>query len=78
MAATALFACAMLAVPMPSQAAPETDIGALRILADGALAEAYEADFRQPALRIFDDGWHTGLASRLRRQVVAMYEETAG
>ncbi|MBH1944873.1 hypothetical protein I5L01_11590 [Erythrobacter sp. YJ-T3-07] len=53
----------------------EIDIGALRILATGALAEAYEEDLRTPALRVLDDGWHTSLASRLRWQVVQMCEE---
>lgn len=53
----------------------EGTIGALHILASGALTEAYEADFRQPALRVLGDGWHTSLASRLRSQVQRMCEE---
>lgn len=53
----------------------ESTMGALHILASGALAEAYEADFRQPALRVLGDGWHTSLASRLRSQVLHMCEE---
>lgn len=53
----------------------ESTTDALHILASGALAEAYEADFRQPALRVLDDGWHTSLASRLRSQVQRMCEE---
>lgn len=53
----------------------ESTIGALHILANGALTEAYEADFRQPALRVLGDGWHTSLASRLRSQVQRMCEE---
>lgn len=56
----------------------ESDTGALHILASGALAEAYEADFRRPALRVLDDGWHTSLASRLRSQVARMCEEAEG
>lgn len=62
---------------LDAEAASPTDIGALRILAGGALDEAYEADFRKPALRVLDNGWHTSLASRLRRQVVDMCGEAA-
>lgn len=53
----------------------EGTIGALHILASGALDEAYEADFRRPALRVLDHGWHTSLANRLRSQVQRMCEE---
>jgi hypothetical protein len=52
-----------------------TDLGALRVLAGGALAEAYEADVRRPALYILGDGWHPSLASRLRGQVRQMCRE---
>ncbi len=52
-----------------------TDLGALRVLASGALAEAYEADVRRPALHILGDGWHSSLASRLRGQVRHMCRE---
>lgn len=58
-------------------AASPTDIGALHILAGGALNEAYVADFRKPALRVLEGGWHTSLASRLRRQVARMCLEAA-
>lgn len=53
----------------------ESTTGALHILASGALTEAYETDFRRPALRVLDDGWHTSLASRLKSQVVRMCAE---
>ena len=52
-----------------------TDHGTLGVLAGGLLAEAYEAGFRQPALRVLDDGWHTSLASRRRQQVKVMCRE---
>lgn len=60
-----------------ADAASETDLETLRVLAGGALAEAYDADFREPALRVLDNGWHTSLASRFRRQVTQMCAETA-
>lgn len=53
----------------------DSGIGALQTLAAGLLTESYEADFRRPALRVLDDGWHTSLASRLRSQVERMCEE---
>lgn len=53
----------------------ESEMGALHILATGALAEAYDADFRHPALRVLNDDWHSNLASRLRWQVVRMCRE---
>lgn len=56
----------------------ERNENALRILADDALVEAYDADFRRPALRVLDDGWHTSLASRLRSQVARMCGEVEG
>ncbi len=52
-----------------------TDHGTLGVLAGGLLAEAYEAGFRRPALRVLEDGWHTSLASRLRQQVRVMCRE---
>lgn len=55
-----------------------TDVDALRVLANGALAEAYDADFRKPALRVLGDGWHTSLAGRLKREVQRMCSEAAG
>ena len=58
-----------------ADAASENDLDALRVLADGALAEAYDADFREPALRVLDDVWHTSFATRLRRQVAQMCVE---
>lgn len=60
---------------LDADTADATDLGALRVLAGGALAEAYEADVRRPALYILGDGWHPSLASRLRGQVRQMCRE---
>lgn len=53
----------------------ESEMDTLHILATGALAEAYDTDFRHPALRVLNDDLHTNLASRLRWQVVRMCRE---
>ena len=55
----------------------ENETGSLHLLASGTLAESYDVDFRRPALRVLDEGWHTSLASRLRQHVRSMCEETA-
>ena len=65
----------MAFVFLVSDSISDTDHGALEVLAGGALAEAYEEGFRQPALRVLEDGWHTSLASRLRQQVKTMCRE---
>lgn len=59
------------------EARHETETASLHMLASGPLVERYEVDFRRPALRVLEEGWHTSLASRLRRHVRSMCEEAA-
>lgn len=60
-----------------SDAPSVTDIGALHMLAAGALASAYETDFRYPAQQILEEGDGKPLAARLRQQVQSMCKEAS-
>lgn len=55
----------------------ETDLGALRILAGGHLAESYREDFQPLARRVLSDSWHTSLGRRLRAGVHVMCEKAS-
>lgn len=55
--------------------ASASDRGALRQLAGGALRDSFRQDFRAPAERVLDDGWHLPLAARLHGELRRMCEE---